>query len=74
MSQLTDNRYNRAINAFTYGFNCLVLDPEHNQLHDCILSIHEVYVNILHAIIGKKISFLLKLHEIYNISDNEFST
>jgi hypothetical protein len=40
MSQLADNRYNNAISALTYGFNCLVLDTRNNRLHDCILSIH----------------------------------
>lgn len=72
--QVKDNRYNNAISALTYGFNCLVLEPNHNRLHDCILSIHEEYINILHLIISKKVSYLLKLHEIYNITDNEFST
>lgn len=37
---LQDNRYNNAISAFTYGFNCLVLDSRTNKLYDCILSIH----------------------------------
>lgn len=38
---LDDDRYNMAISALTYGFNCLVLDPRSNKLHNCILSIHE---------------------------------
>lgn len=59
---LSDNRYNLAISALTYGLNCLVLDPRNNKLHDCILSIHEEYINILHIIIGEKVSYLLKLH------------
>lgn len=69
-----DNRYNNALSGLTYGFNCLVYYSKGNQLYDCILSIHEEYINILHIIIAKKISYLLKLHEIYNITDNEYST
>lgn len=71
---LEDNRYNLAISALTYGFNCLVLDPRTNKLYNCILSIHEEYINILHLIIAEKVSYLLKLHEIYNITDSEFAT
>lgn len=51
-----------------------MLEPNNNRLHDCIVSVHEEYINILHLIISKKVSYLLKLHEIYNITDNEFST
>lgn len=72
--KLVDNRYNAAISALTYGFNCLIWDPRSKQLYDCILSIHEDYINILHIIIARKVSYLLKLHEIYNITDSEFST
>jgi hypothetical protein len=71
---LVDNRYNQALSAITYGLHCLVLDPRTNRLHDCILSVHEEYINILHLIVSAKASYLLKLHEIYNITDNEFST
>ena len=73
-SGLCNSHFNTAISALTYGFGCLVLDPRHNRLHDCILSIHEAYMNILHVIIARKVSYLLKLHEIYNVTDNEFST
>ena len=59
---LSDGRNNNAISALTYGFNCLVLDPRHNRLHDCILSIHEAYINIVHVIIARRVSYLLKLH------------
>lgn len=73
MSKLIDNRYNNAISALTYGFNCLIWDSRTEKLYDCILSIHEGYINILHIIIAKKYSYLLKLNEIYNITDTEFS-
>lgn len=72
--KLIDSRFNRAISALTYGFNCLIWDARTKQLYECILSIHEDYINILHLIIARKVSYLLKLHEIYNISDSEFST
>lgn len=73
MSKVIDNRYSNAISALTYGFNCLIWDSRGKQLYDCILSIHEGYVNILHIIIAKKVSYLLKLNEIYNITDSEYS-
>jgi hypothetical protein len=72
-SKLVDNRFSNAISALTYGFNCLIWDSRSKQLYDCILSIHEEYINILHIIIAKKVSYLLKLHEIYNITDSEYS-
>jgi hypothetical protein len=72
--KLVDCRYNTAISALTYGFNCLIWDGRSKQLYDCILSIHEEYINILHIIIARKVSYLLKLHEIYNITDSEYST
>lgn len=73
-SKLVDSRYSNAISALTYGLSCLIWDPQSRQLYDCILSIHETYINILHIIIAGRVSYLLKLHEIYNITDSEFST
>jgi hypothetical protein len=49
---LVDTRYNKAISALTYGLHCLVMDPRTSHLHDCILTIHEEYINILHLIIS----------------------
>jgi hypothetical protein len=69
-SKLTDSRYNSAISALTYGFNCLIWDNRGRKLYNCILSIHLSYINILHIIIAGKVSYLLKLHEIYNIADS----
>lgn len=60
--QLVDSRYNNALSALTYGFNCLIYDSKGGKLYDCILSIHESYINILHIIIGRRVSYLLKLH------------
>jgi hypothetical protein len=74
MNNLVDTRFNSAISALTYGVSCLVWEGQRKQLFDCILSVHESYVNILHMIIGRKASYLLKLHEIYNITDSEYST
>ena len=71
---LIDNSINNSISALTYGFHCLVYHKSKNELYDCILSIHEDYVNILHLIIGSKASIIIKLNEIYNITDNEYST
>ena len=72
--QVRDNRYNIAISAITYGLHCFVLDPKSNKLYSCILTIHEEYINILHLIINEQASYLLKLHQIYNITDNQYTT
>ena len=72
--EVRDNRYNIAVSAITYGLHCLVFDARTNRLYNCILSIHEEYINILHLIINEQASYLLKLHEIYNITDNEYTT
>jgi hypothetical protein len=66
---MSESRFNLAISALTYGFDCLVMGKD-GQLYECVLSIHESYINILHLLIGKKASYLLKLHEIYNISES----
>jgi hypothetical protein len=73
-SKLVDSRFSNAISALTYGLSCLIWDAQGRQLYECVLSIHETYINILHIIIAGKVSYLLKLHEIYNITDSEFST
>ena len=53
---------NGAVSALTYGLGCWVWAGPRSGLWECVVSIHEEYVNILHVLVAGRVSYLLKLH------------
>lgn len=69
--KFANSQLQTAINCLIYGIHCFYFDRIDNKLYQCLLTIHEEYINIIHIIIQSKSSFLFQLQHVQSISNKD---
>lgn len=63
----------KAINCITYGVKCLYYQKVEGMLGECIVHIHDEFINVLQVIFNRNTTQLIRLNEIQNIADTDIA-
>lgn len=73
VTRFKNSQLYKALNCLTYGVKCLYYDKTEGMLGECILHIHDEFINVLQVIFNKNLTQLIRLNEIQNIADTDIA-
>lgn len=73
ITRFSPSHLDKAMNCLTYGVRCLYFNKVTGDLWECIMHIHDEFINVLQVIFNKSSTQLIKLNEIQYIADTDIA-
>jgi|JI6StandDraft_1071083.scaffolds.fasta_scaffold10906_6 hypothetical protein len=73
ITHFSPSHLDRAMNCLTYGVKCLYYNKLNGEIWECIMHIHDEFINVLQVIFNKTSTQLIKLNEIQSIADTDIA-